>query len=229
MRKTIVLFLIAGVLAGLSLVAWARSQGAARCVAPSFVEPPPPMPAFAPPPPAASSTALALLIDRSGSTEATQLEALRATLPTTLTAWPAETDVAVVSFSSTSRVDVPLTARRPSLSTMASAMSELRRGGASDLHAGLIAAERALAAAPEHAERRIVLIGDGHANHGLTAPLHLEDKARELAKAGIRLDVIASSGDAQLDLLSKLAQATGGQVHVGPLDVALRALAPTRL
>ena len=154
-----------------------------------------------------------LVIDTSGSMNASGMVTVRSAVKDFLAKVPADVKVGVVSFADTSGIDVEPTTDRAKVQ---SAVNALRSDGETSLYAAVQDAVRGLGT---EGERSIVLLSDGgdtvtERAGGAAA----ERKARAaavtaLSKAKVRAEVVAfKSPEADSSVLEQFAKAGGGSV-----------------
>lgn len=158
-----------------------------------------------------AARAIALVIDRSGSMEGGRLEDVRRATKNLVAQLEDEDAVALISYGSDYRVDLPLTNVGGQRARIARVLDDLVEGGGSHLSAGLRAGHRALVAAPKRAHRQVILLTDGNANQGITDPALLEEMVVVGRKRGLHLSTLGVGLDFDEDLLARLASAGGGQ------------------
>lgn len=152
-----------------------------------------------------------LVIDTSGSMGASGMAAVRAAVKNFLADVPADVRVGVVSFASTTGVDVKPTLDRARVQKV---VNGLRARGETSLYRGV---RTAVAALGSTGERSIVLLSDGEdtvaENAGGAAGAAKERKAAvtALSKGQVRAEVVAFKGGAG-DVLAQFAKAGGGSV-----------------
>lgn len=168
-------------------------------------EPPPSAPPAAPEP-----VGLVLVLDRSGSMSGEKFEQAKKACISAITTLKKDDRVAIVLFDSEAKVLVELgDATRPELADTVRAMQP---GGGTDIKPGLEAAARLI---PDGDIRfRIVLMSDG-----MAPTAGLDEVVGELRHRGITLSSVALGGEADRNLLRKLAERGGGTFH----DVSLPA------
>jgi len=156
--------------------------------------------------------ALTFVIDVSGSMKEEQrLELVKNALRMLITQLDARDSVAIVAFSSDTRLMLPMTsaAKRDLIE---SAIQPLQPDGSTNTEAGLrMGYEQALAALTKNATNRVVLLTDGVANVGITDPNALVQHVERQRKAGIYLNTIGVGMDNHNDnLLEQLADKGDG-------------------
>lgn len=166
--------------------------------------------------------AVGLLVDRSGSMEGAALERARRQAMIVLSTLRDDDRVALVSFGSSARADLPLMPVRFAKRRLARLLEDLEAGGGSNLSAGFRLARHVLARGGTSAE--LLLLTDGGANQGLTDPAELERLVREDAA---RLSAIELGEGADHALLARLVAADGGQIVRGPTPDASARLGAT--
>ncbi|MEL6183551.1 MAG: VWA domain-containing protein, partial [Myxococcota bacterium] len=185
MRKTIALFATA-----LALLAYAllvHPGPAPTSPSPLAVRP---APAPFSSPSLSDPVAVTLVLDRSGSMSGARLEQLRVATKALLAELRDQDRVALVTYGSDHRIDLPLVPVGPNRGLVVRVLDGLVEGGASHLSAGLAAGLRVLASAPDGHDRRLILVTDGGANQGLTRADHLETLVRAGHRSGIELQTL---------------------------------------
>jgi tight adherence protein B len=164
-------------------------------------------------PAAQQSRSTMLVIDTSGSMNASGMATVRSAVSDFLAALPKDVKVGVVSFASTSGVDVPPTTDRARVSREVAALVSK---GETALYAGLQDAVKALGT---KGERSIVLLSDGGDTvaeiEGGAARAAAQKKAalNSLSKAKVRAEVVAfKSPESNNDVLQQFAKVGGGSV-----------------
>lgn len=154
-----------------------------------------------------------LVIDTSGSMEASGMATVRAAVKQFLNAVPADVKVGVVSFASTSGVDVAPTTDRGKVSR---AVAGLRSKGETALYKAIQDAVRGLGT---KGERSIVLLSDGGDTVSEIAGGAAREKSqrqaalRALQKAKVRAEVVAfKNPESNKAVLQQFADAGGGSV-----------------
>lgn len=103
------------------------------------------------------------------------------------------------------------------------AISRLRAHGGTNLSAGwLLAAESLAEGLRDDAVSRIVLLSDGHANHGICDGAELAKHAAALHHRGVSTTTVGIGARYDSELLQQLASFGGGQLHDADQDAALR-------
>jgi Ca-activated chloride channel homolog len=164
---------------------------------------------------------LCLVIDRSGSMAG---EKLRQTIASArfLIQRVAPTDLlSVVQFDE--RVKVVISPRRmKNREHLSALLDSIRDGGSTNLSGGWFRGSDCVreSASPDYVNR-VILLTDGQANHGITAPAMLVKYAAELTEEGITTTTLGYGEDFNEDLLTSLADAGRGNVyHVETADHA---------
>jgi tight adherence protein B len=164
-------------------------------------------------PAAQQSRSTMLVIDTSGSMNASGMATVRSAVSDFLAALPKDVKVGVVSFASTSGVDVPPTTDRARVSREVAALVSK---GETALYAGLQDAVKALGT---KGERSVVLLSDGGDTveelQGGAPRAESQRKAavRALQKNKVRAEVVAfNSAEGNTAVLEQFARAGGGSV-----------------
>ena len=163
--------------------------------------------------------ALALVVDRSGSMRGPKLTAAGA-----CAAWLAERlrpddRLALVTFDD--RVATEVGAEPAGTGAVARAARRLQAGGSTNLSGGWLRG-RELLEAVDTPTRRIILLTDGLANHGITDRATLTDLARGAAVRGVTTTTVGFGDGFDEDLLTAMADAGRGAAHyaASPDDAA---------
>jgi len=152
------------------------------------------------------STALALVIDRSGSMSGPKIEICKSAAVATAELLGRKDYIAVVAFDSSAHWVVPIT-RVTSRSAIASQISTINAGGGTNIYPGMTAAHQALSGCRAKIKHMIVL-SDGHTSGSGYGPL-----AAQLKAENITVSTVAVGGSADSSLLSSIAAAGGGQAY----------------
>jgi Ca-activated chloride channel family protein len=168
---------------------------------------------------------VALVVDVSGSmASGDKLGAVQRGLRAFADRLRPDDDVALVTFS-TAATTVAALRRRGDGRWLVDAIDALRPEGNTNLHAGLLAGLRELAGddgddrgEPDRArrparDRRVVLLTDGIANTGVTAPADILADATRSAGAAIDITTIGVGQDLDTALLQRLADGCRGLFH----------------
>ncbi|WP_308279723.1 type II secretion system F family protein [Phycicoccus mangrovi] len=154
-----------------------------------------------------------LVIDTSGSMGAAGMAVVRDGVDRFLAAVPPDVKVGVVSFASTSGIDVAPTTDR---AAVRKAVGALRAGGETALYKSVQDAVRGLGT---EGERSLLLLSDGGdtvagLDGGSAAESAEQSKAlRALERAKVRAEVVSfNSGEANVQVLRQFAAAGGGSV-----------------
>ena len=180
---------------------------------------------------------LALVIDRSGSMAGKKIADARAAAIAMVDSLRVGDRVAIISYANSARVDIPsrqITKRNRE--AIKDTIRRLSQGGATHLSGGLEAGHRQVRPflGGERATR-VILISDGQANRGVTAPPELNRIAREAQQSGIVTSTLGLGADYNEDLMTALADHGGGNYYfverstelAGVLDGELRQMMST--
>jgi Ca-activated chloride channel homolog len=130
--------------------------------------------------------ALALVIDRSGSMSGHPLEAAKRAASVAVGMLMPGDSIAVVSYDTTVRVDVPLVGVGQDRSAIVAAIGAITAGATTALHAGWVeGVTQVMAGSDEGAVRRVVLLSDGLANVGVTDAAQIARDVAEAAGHGV--------------------------------------------
>lgn len=170
----------------------------------------------------APACAVALVVDCSGSMAgAEKMTAVKSGLRAFVDRLRADDEVTLITFSTDARVAAPRQ-RRGDGRWLHDAIERLAPDANTNLHAGLMLGLRELARGDGPTARRVLLLTDGIANTGVTAPEEIAAAARPLAAEGIDISTIGVGQDLDVPLLQRLAGDARGLFHLvaDPQDVA---------
>jgi Ca-activated chloride channel family protein len=153
---------------------------------------------------------LALVLDRSGSMAGPKLAVARRCAAWLTERLRAEDELALVSYDDEVRLHAPLA---PVNGSLRSAIASLRPGGSTNLSGGWLKGLEQLRAAPADGVRKILLLTDGLANVGINDPAALSQLARTAAGERIGTTTIGIGSDFDEELLTRMADAGGGNAH----------------
>ena len=153
---------------------------------------------------------LALVLDRSGSMDGPKLAVAKR-----CAAWLAERlrpedELALVSFDDEVRLHAPLA---PVNGGMRGAIASLWPGGSTNLSGGWLKGLEQLRPAPADGVRKILLLTDGIANVGISDAGTLSQLAATAAGERIGTTTIGIGSDFDEELLTRMADAGGGNAH----------------
>ncbi len=123
--------------------------------------------------------------------------------------------VALVSFSSTARVEAPMTVIGPwSRNAFHQAIASFRPESSTNLYEGLVLGERQFGhALPSTHNCKIILLSDGLANVGVTSLGGMADFALTANRRGVTVSALGVGLDYSAELMGTLAQNGGGRFH----------------
>jgi Ca-activated chloride channel family protein len=136
--------------------------------------------------------------------------------------------MSLISFSTTARLDVPLTSNRAAIKT---AIDELRPGGYTDIAASVNQSIDELLRSTNQRPNLIVLMTDGKpntvdgrfvGNNDPRAREALIDSAKAAAEKGMTAYVINYGIQADNDLMREVAEETEGKFYYAPTNASLR-------
>ena len=166
-----------------------------------------------------------IVVDRSGSMGGPRLEAAAAAL-TALVDRLGATDVfGVVAFDDTVRVVVPARALTDKAAARR-AIAAIIPGGSTDLTAGYLRGLQEARRVVGPAGATVLIVSDGHANHGGCDPDQLAGIARSAGRQGITTTTVGLGPGYNEDLLQRIAEGGAGtHVYAAGIDEAGPALA----
>lgn len=152
------------------------------------------------------SSALALVIDRSGSMAGQKIEICKSAALASAELLTNKDYIAVYAFDSQVHEIVPMT-KVTSISNIASQIKQLSAGGGTNIYPGMVKAREELGRTKAKIKHMIVLTdgqttGEGY--QALASQCHAE---------GITISTVAIGSDAQIGLLQSIAAAGGGQSY----------------
>ena len=161
--------------------------------------------------------ALALVLDRSGSMAGAPIMEARRCAAHVAGHLRGDDQVALVSFNHHVRVPHALQPRGDGRGLLA-AIEGLRSGGNTDLHGGWRAGADALAKLPAGnavALKRVILLSDGQANHGLTSTADIALQCAEAAAQGLSTSTYGLGNHFNEDLMVAMGQNGRGNHYYG--------------
>lgn len=152
------------------------------------------------------SSALALVIDRSGSMSGQKIQLCKSAAIATSEVLSKNDFITVVAFDSNAHVVVPMT-RASSKATIAGQIATLTSQGGTNIYPGMENARVAMGRVKARIKHMIVLT-DGHTSGG-----GYETLAAQCRAEGITISTVGVGGGAQMPLLQAMAAAGGGQSY----------------
>ncbi len=152
------------------------------------------------------ATALALVIDRSGSMSGQKIEICKSAAVATVELLSRKDHVCVVAFDSAARVVVPMT-RVTSKAAIDGQIATLNSGGGTNMMPGMTAGTEALRGVQAKVKHMIVL------SDGQTQGSGYEALASQLQGEGITVSTVAVGSGAHATLLGGVASAGGGEFY----------------
>lgn len=174
--------------------------------------------------------ALALVIDRSGSMQGAPLDHARRSAEAAVMALRDGDFVAVVAFDGGVLVPVAATLVEGDRTAIVRAIRSVDAGGTTALHAGWVeGVGQALTPAGVDGLRRVVLLSDGHANVGLTAPEAIARDVAATVGGGVTTSTIGLGSGIDEHLLGAIAEAGRGSFTFVETPAQLEGLFETEL
>ncbi|MBN2475532.1 MAG: VWA domain-containing protein [Pirellulales bacterium] len=152
------------------------------------------------------ATALALVIDRSGSMSGQKIEICKSAAVATVDLLSSKDYVCVVSFDSAARVVVPMS-RVTSKSTINGQIATLNSGGGTNMLPGMTTGREALAGVTAKV-RHMIVLSDGQTRGGGYQAL-----AAQMQAEGMTISTVAVGAGSHVALLQSVATAGGGQFY----------------
>lgn len=153
------------------------------------------------------SSALALVIDRSGSMSGQKIEICKSAAIATAELLDAKDSIGVYAFDSQVHPVVPMT-KVTSISAIANQISQIGSGGGTNIHPGMVEARAELNEVKARIKHMIVL------TDGQTSGQGYQALASQCHAEGITISTVAVGAGAQVGLLQTIAAAGGGQSYV---------------
>jgi Ca-activated chloride channel homolog len=155
---------------------------------------------------------VAFVLDRSGSMEGAKIVLAKAALAKALEALAPQDRFAIVVYDNTVDLVAAPTEATPQAKKQAlDALAKVSARGGTNLASGWLTGAAQLSADAKLS--RVMLLTDGLANDGETAPDALETHAAELRKRGVSLTTFGVGSDFDETLLQRLAAAGGGNFY----------------
>ena len=166
---------------------------------------------------------VALVLDRSGSMSGERLQSAKAGARAALDRLGPDDIVSLVDYNHDVHVLVPAARLGTSRDKLERAIDKLEASGTTALYAGVKeGGEQVKRSLSDMQVNRVILLSDGLANVGPSAPGELAELGRQLAGRGITVSTIGLGLEYNEDLMQRLAQASDGN-HVfveRPSDLA---------
>ncbi|MBL9155694.1 MAG: VWA domain-containing protein [Verrucomicrobiales bacterium] len=153
------------------------------------------------------SSAIALVIDRSGSMAGQKIEMVKAASLAVTELLTSKDYIGVYAFDSQVHEVVPIT-RVSSVSAIAAQVATLSAGGGTDASVGMMAAREALASVKAKIKHMIVL------TDGQTSGSGYQALASQCHAEGMTISTVAVGSGSQVGLLQAIAAAGGGQSYI---------------
>ena len=166
-------------------------------------------------------TAVALVIDRSGSMAGDKIRQARRAAKMLVRQLGERDQIAIITYSSDYAVDLPLTRIEGQRNRINRVVDEILDGGGTNLSGGLQAGLRSLRRANPDVARRLILMSDGNANQGLTDPTAIGEIAAEARRTGVTISTLGVGVDFNEDLMTLVAQSAGGGYYYARNAVAI--------
>jgi Ca-activated chloride channel family protein len=165
---------------------------------------------------------LALVIDRSGSMGGPRLEAAKECALDLVNRLADDDRVALVTYDGAVQTVLELSPVQMARPIAQHAISQVRSGGSTDLHAGWQRGAALLApSAIDSAVCHVILLSDGHANRGLTEAGEIARIIGDLADRGITTTTVGIGTGFNEHLMTEMAQAGRGRAHYGERAIDL--------
>ena len=166
-------------------------------------------------------TAVALVIDRSGSMAGEKIRQARRAAKMLVSRLSGRDQIAIITYSSDYAVDLPLTRVEGQRNRINRVIDEILDGGGTNVSGGLQAGLRALSRADERVARRLILLSDGNANQGITDPTSISEIAASARRSGVTISTLGIGVDFNEDLMTLVAQSAGGGYYYARSGAAI--------
>ena len=158
---------------------------------------------------------LALVIDRSGSMAGGKLAAAKASAAYLINQLQPTDELAIVAFDDEVNLVAPLVPVDPARHL--AALDQVHEGGSTNLSGGWLKGAEVLRCAVIGGTRRVLLLSDGEANHGIVDHAQLESLSRSTLEAtGVSTSTIGFGDGFDEDLMTLMADAGQGNAHFAP-------------
>lgn len=158
--------------------------------------------------------AVALVIDRSGSMEGRPIEEARRCAEFAVSRMRPIDSVALVQFDDVAERLWPATPLAEG-SELRAAIGRIDARGNTDLYGGWLEGAESLEGVPGNGLKRVVLLSDGCANHGLTDTQRIAHQCARWAEQGVTTSTYGLGNDFNEDLMLAMARAGGGNHYYG--------------
>lgn len=160
---------------------------------------------------------LATVIDASGSMSGLPIAAAKSATIGVIGALEEVDRLSVISFATDTVVHCDAVVQdAPGKALSVSRTSEITTRGSTDLAAGWFSGCECVARVMQsnpNLRNRVILLSDGHANHGITDPARLERHANELRTRGVMTSTIGIGNGYSPTQLQAIAEHGGGRMH----------------
>ncbi len=154
---------------------------------------------------------LALVIDRSGSMHGAKLENTKAAADYLIRRLEATDQMAIVAYDD--EVDLVSSLAPVDRDHLRRAVHSISSGGMTNLSGGWLKGVEEVRRAPAGAPRKVILLTDGQANHGIIDSATLVGMAGKIAEEGVGTTTIGYGRDFHEQLLTQMADAGAGKSY----------------
>ena len=171
--------------------------------------------------------AVQVVLDRSGSMSGAPLEAAKGSLLKLVDRLAPQDSFGLVAFDDTALVIAPTrTMAEHDMPSLRKVIREMQPGGSTDISAGYLLGLRELKRVQAVGGSTLLLISDGHANAGETAPKFFSEVSTKSATEKVTTSTIGLGNGYDETILEALAQGGGGAHRfAGTIDEAVGAIA----
>ncbi len=160
-----------------------------------------------------AKVALTLVIDRSGSMKGSKLAYVKEGLHALLDNLPADTRLALVSFSTAAQTNwqPKLFNAKTDKAKVDQAIDQLVASGGTNLHEGLkVGAKHCLSADESYTFRRVILLSDGQPTSGLTSFSAIVGLSKQMRAKGVSISTVGVGTGFNPTLMTSIAQQGDG-------------------
>ena len=154
--------------------------------------------------------AIAVVLDRSGSMAGDKIRQARRAAKALVRRLSDDDRLAIITYATDYLVDLPLTPVRGQRSHIQRIIDDIQDGGGTNLSGGLQAGLDALRRAQDARIRRLILLSDGNANHGVIDPTVIAQIAADARLRGVTISTLGVGLDFNEDLMTLIAQSGAG-------------------
>lgn len=157
--------------------------------------------------------AFCIVLDRSGSMDGAPLDHAKQAARVAVQNLRPDDLFSLVTFDEKAQTVIAQQPARDKQALMA-AIDQIQSGGSTNLSGGWMLGRDELRQAPPNTSRRLLLLSDGHLNHGIVDPPVVRQLVvAGLEQAGVRTSCLGFGDNYNEDLMAELASATNGHFY----------------